>query len=334
MTARARAALAIAALLVWPAAQRAQAYLKAGIQVDGQSVPLAWRETPVHYLVNDRTVEGVEPEQLRDAAGAAFATWQNVSSATVAFQFDGYTGAEPLHEDGANTLGFLARPDLERTLAATSYLVDTRTGELLEADIFFNSMFAWSVAPGGEPGRYDLQAIATHEIGHFLGLGHSALGETEPIPGGRRLIASGSAMFPIAFAAGSTAGRMLWPDDVAGVSDLYPVSGFAASTGTLQGTVTKGGLGVFGAHAIAYNLATGALVGGFALDPGGGFAIAGLAPGTYLVRVEPLDDADVGSFLDDAARVDTDFRVTYYPALVTVPRGGGSAAVNVMVAAK
>ena len=334
MNSRMRAAAVMGILLASPAAGRVSAYLKAGVRVDGPSVAVAWRQTPVRYQVNDRAVAGIEPGQLRDAAEAAFATWQNVPSATVGFRFDGFTGAEPLDEDGASTLGFLARPDLERTLAATSYLVDTRTGEILEADIFFNSTYAWSVAPGGEPGRYDLQSIATHEAGHFLGLGHSALGETERIPGGRRLIASGSVMFPIAFAPGSIAGRALWPDDVAGASDLYPAPTFRSSTGTVQGTVTKDGLGVFGAHVVAYNLATGAMVGGFSLDPGGGFAIAGLAPGTCLIRVEPLDDGDVGSFLDQADLVDTDFRVTYYPRLVTVPAGGGSAAVNVMVAAK
>ena len=61
--------------------------------------------------------------------------------------------------------------------------------------------------------------------------------------------------------------------------------------------------------------------------------IAGLSPGTYIVRVEPLDDGDVGSFFDDVT-VDTDFRVTYYQQLVTVPAGAASASISVDVAAK
>ena len=120
-------------------------------------------------------------------------------------------------------LGFLAHPDMERTLAATSYVVDTRSGEILEADIFFNSSFPWSVSAGGEQGRYDLQSIATHETGHFFGLGHSALGETEVYPGGgRRRIAAGSVMFPIAFSAGDTASRTLRPDYIAGIWTSTP----------------------------------------------------------------------------------------------------------------
>ena len=61
--------------------------------------------------------------------------------------------------------------------------------------------------------------------------------------------------------------------------------------------------------------------------------IAGLSPGTYVVRVEPLDDGDVGSFFNDVT-VDADFRVTYRQQLVTVPAGAASASISVNVAAK
>ena len=86
-------------------------------------------------------------------------------------------------------LGFRSRPDLDRVLASTSFLIDSSTGALIESDIFFNSAFPWSVAAAGEAGRFDLESIALHEIGHFSGLGHSALGETELIAtGGRRVL--------------------------------------------------------------------------------------------------------------------------------------------------
>ena len=144
-------------------------------------------------------------------------------TASVGFEFGGFVGSRPLDQDGANVIGFASRPDLERTLASTSFLIDTRTGEILESDIFFNSTFHWSVAPGGEAGRFDVQSIATHEAGHFLGLGHSLLGETEARPtGGRRLLAGGAVMFPIAFTAGNIVDRDLTADDIAGVSDIYP----------------------------------------------------------------------------------------------------------------
>ena len=40
----------------------------------------------------------------------------------------------------------------------------------------------------------------------------------------------------------------------------------------------------------------GALVGGFTLTAAGDFVVAGLEPGTYILRVEPLDDAAPESF--------------------------------------
>ncbi len=327
-------AAAIALLLVALAGTHdTRAYLKTGTMVDGQSVPARWQQMPVEYEVSEAGVDGVSAGQLRDAVGAAFSSWQAVTTASVRAAFGGFTSASPLDEDGLSTMGFVPRPDMERTLAATSYLVDTETGAIVESDVFFNAAFAWSVAPAGEPGRYDLQSIALHEAGHVLGLGHSALGETATSGGGRRLVAAASAMFPVAFAPGSILGRTLWPDDVAGISDEYPAAGSSSATGSVQGTVTKNGHGVFGAHVVAFSLASGAMVGGFTLDDGGHFVIGGLPPGTYLLRVEPLDDGDVSSYLD-SGDVDTDFGVTFAPELATVPAGGSSAAISIAVRAK
>ena len=99
--------------------------------------------------------------------------------AAVRSQFQGVTLAPPGLQDGRTTFGFLDRPDLDRVLGATSFLLDAQTGEILEADIFFNSRFEWSTAAEGAAGRVDLESVALHEIGHLLGLGHSAMGETE-----------------------------------------------------------------------------------------------------------------------------------------------------------
>src|SRR5918993_5995549 len=111
-----------------------------------------------------------------------------VASAQVHFEFQGMTSAEPEVIDGRTTLGFLDRPDLEQVLAATSFVIDNSTGAIVEADIFFNTRFQWSVSAAGTPGRVDVESIALHELGHLLGLSHSAVGETEPQPGGSRRV--------------------------------------------------------------------------------------------------------------------------------------------------
>jgi hypothetical protein len=314
---------------------RPQGYLKLGYRVDGRNVAMKWGRLPVRYFITDRGVAGVTSNDLQAAVSRAFSTWHEVSSADVSSSFVGFTLASPFEDDGMSVIGFRDRPDLDRVLGATTFLVDAATAEIVEADIFFNSAFAWSVAPGGETGRYDLESIALHEIGHLYGLGHSAIGETELRPtGGRRVIASEAVMFPIAFLAGSTEGRTLKADDIAGISDLYPTATFTRRTGSISGRVTSNGAGVYGAHLVAMNPATGALVGGFSLSEDGSFVIGGLDPGPHVLRAEPLDDADVESFFQDVQKVDLGFTVTFSDRLAIVPSGGSAARIELQVKSK
>jgi len=324
-------ALAVVAILPQPA----HAYLHFTTSRAGQSLVLKWQRAPVRWFAKDRGISGVSASDFQAAMARAFATWQAVPTASISFEFAGFTGSEPFDDDGVSVLGFQDHPEMERVLGATGFLIDTVTGDILESDIFFNAAMPWSTAAAGDTTRFDLESVALHEVGHLLGLAHSALGETEMRPeGGRRVLGSASVMFPIAFGRGITHDRELQPDDIAGVSDLYPDGDFRRETGTVRGRVLRNGSGVQGAHVVAFHPGTGGLIAGFTLNRDGEFHIAGLPPGPHVIRVEPLDDADPDSFFSRRDPIEVNFQVTFHERLFVAPAGGEGERLTVTVRPK
>jgi hypothetical protein len=326
--------LAYLAAIVIAAPAAVSAYLTLGTTVDGSSIPIRW-SSPINYFVTSRGVTNVTPVQLQSVLAQSFSTWTTVVP-SVSATFSGFTNAEPVREDGATVIGFQEHPELDRTLGLTAFTVDRTSGQLVEADVFLNSLFDWSTAPAGEPNKFDVQSTLTHEIGHVLGLAHSLLGETElRAAGGRRVLAKRAVMFPIAFAAGTTLDRALQDDDKAAIAVTYPPSAqFLRDTGSVSGHVTLDGAGIFGAHVVAFNTKTGEMVGAFSLNASGQFSIDGLTPGIYVLRVEPIDDADISSFFGLESKVEAGFQAAVHPKLITVPRGGFGETVEIKVVRK
>jgi hypothetical protein len=83
---------------------------------------------------------------------------------------------------------------------------------------------------------------------------------------------------------------------------------------------------------VAFNPETGVVISGFTLEGDGQFVIARLPAGPYLLRAEPIDDAEPESFFPTP--IDTNFRVTYAPRMVVAPSGGSSSPVEIAVQPK
>jgi hypothetical protein len=190
-------------------------------------------------------------------------------------------------------------------------------GQILDSDTLFRNdgqaTFATpaALATAAGQGAYDLESLLTHEIGHWLGLDHSAVWR--------------ALMFPFAPPPGQFLGDRptaqapdgpLADDDRTGIRVLYPDPNDALNIGAIRGHVLPANpfalaalpapspgvfvTGIFGAHVVAVDSGTGSVIAGTlggwncnqvnaSLQFDGSFDIERLPVGrNYTVYAEPL----------------------------------------------
>jgi hypothetical protein len=166
----------------------------------------------------------------------------------------------------------------------------TNSGAISDADVLFNGR-DFDFTTSGVPLRFDIQDVATHELGHLLGLDHSGW--------------AGATMYPYVDPT-VILHRSLSQDDVCGLRDAYPSTPFGSISGVIRRADDSF---VAGAHVVARD-GNGRPYASDLATMFGAFRIHGLPPGSYSLHASPLDQPVSGANLTSNHTVHTDFQST------------------------
>lgn len=148
-----------------------------GSNGEGNGAFLHWSpdQFPIPFYISRRPLVG-HPE-FATAIRESFRPWREVEGVRVEFISQGCSENVRNANDGLNNVIFLSdRWPFDSTNVAITrnfYVADggEKSGLILDSDILINGV-NFQFTTSGEPGKYDLQNTLTHEVGHFLGLGH------------------------------------------------------------------------------------------------------------------------------------------------------------------
>lgn len=179
-----------------------------------------WDTQPVGYRVHHAGSADLSDGSDLAAVRASFAAWSDLAGAAFTFRFDGLTNLEAtagaVGSEGTNLVVWRENPaewvaegNSPLYYAVTTLSFDRCSAALVDADIEVNGGYhTFSTSDDGV--AVDIQNVLTHEVGHVVGLDHSA---------------DTSAVMYARAAAGETSKRNLKQDDLEGVRYLYPVVG-------------------------------------------------------------------------------------------------------------
>jgi hypothetical protein len=281
-----------------------------------------WTSMPVSYWINESGSSQILNDSEFAAVRASFQVWEQVPTADVRFVYKGTTSVSGVARDGMNIVSFndTTTPLGSSTIAATFtfYRSEILSDGVIhpvvdEADILFNPNLEFSTS--AESGKFDIQSVLTHEVGHLLGLDHSALISSVMVPFG---------------SPSQLDQRTLQYDDIAGITEIYPKPSATAGLGQIQGTIRSGAAPVFGANVVAVN-SDGTTLLSTLSQPSGSYTLRFLPPGTYRVFAEPLDQPVAKEHIGGGttgffSTIRTDFGTTYFG---NVPSLGEARTINV-----
>lgn len=235
--------------------------------------------TTIDIFLNPSNTQSLATGGVQSQVANALAQWNGKSRISIRQNTSNFTGQVSLNE-----IYFSTDPAIfgggSGVVGLTQVLFKNNTGEILEADILLNDDFTFSTSMTDSD---YLGNVITHEMGHFLGLGHSQV--------------NGATMF-YSLSHGQ---NQLEGDDKAGVYSIYPTAD--STKGSITGKIVGGPnlASVFGAHVQAISLKTGAVAGASISEIDGKFIINGIDRNDqYYIYTSPLAIVGLPSRFDNA----------------------------------
>lgn len=188
-----------------PDLQLAQEDLHLGVTIDcgdGKTftkLGVKWTSFPVTYSIS---APDVNSEAAIDRGFATYEALEHPAGQLFSKQAGSGQGIDVSFAPIDGALGILAQ---------TRIWYNVVTKAIVEVNIVFDSAESWAVFPalacGSQGEGIDVEAVAAHELGHGVGLGHSSS-------------STALTMYPF-YSLGATKQRTLATGDVKGVSAIY-----------------------------------------------------------------------------------------------------------------